>query len=668
MTAFMKLNDLKGLGPKRLALLEEKNIRTADDLLHFLPVSYLDNSVITPVEDLQDGDFSSVRLKVTTGPSFFSRRGLNIISFFGVDEKGKKVAIRWFNQPYRSAAVIIGKSYIFCGKISKKTGKPLSFINPSVSTDLKGIIPVYQRINGIPNSLIRTWLNTIIQDAYITETLPEFIVSKYSLMPLNLAVTSVHFPQDKKLLEQAYYRIRFEKALLYFLFLGLKRKEDIISCGYAFDTSNLAAAYEASLPYELTSGQKNSIMEICADMAKNVPMNRLLQGDVGCGKTVVAEFAVFVADYNKKQSAFMAPTELLAIQQYKNLKKRFGERCGLYTGSLDSSSRREALFNIKTKKWTVIVGTHALFSEDVHFCDLGLVITDEQHRFGVEQRARLIQKGNHPDVLVMSATPIPRTLALMLYGDLDVSVIHDMPEGRKKINTYIVGTDKRTEMYKFLGKESSEGRRCYVVCPLIESDDDSRMLSVYTVAEELKGLLPDNSIRILHGRMKEPEKAEAMQSFLSGETQILVSTTVIEVGIHVPEAVHIVIENADSFGLSTLHQLRGRVGRGSTQGNCYLSVSNPESKGLERLNIFKSVSDGFSIAEKDMEMRGAGDILGVQQSGAGDQISFMKECGYTVLERAKEASDDIFCNMTSECLSIVETAEKKYGKSNIAFN
>ena len=663
----MLLSGLKGLGPKRRELLEQYNIRTSDDLIRFWPLDYADNSRTVTITEAEPGKQAALRLKIVSGPSFFTRNGMTVITFYGSDGT-KKIPLRWFNQPFRARSLSVGDERIFNGLITEKNGKNRAMVNPTVYTELTGITPVYAPVKGLPGKLIRGWIGTVLEKEPPAETLPERVLRNNGLPGMAEAVRTVHFPNDRESLEKAWERIRFENALLFFLYLEDTRRPGAVPTGMSFDTKGAEKAYADSLPYPLTKGQKAAIRDISKDMSATYPMNRLIEGDVGCGKTAVAEYAVFVAHRSGRQSVFMAPTELLAKQQYTQLSKRFGNACGFFSGSLSASQRREALAHMRDGSWSVIAGTHALFSEDVTYKDLGLIVTDEQHRFGVRQRALISRKGQQPDVLVMSATPIPRTLALMLYGDLQVSMIRDMPAGRTPIKTYLIGKNKREDMYRYLEKEAAEGRKSYIVCPLIEQAEDSDLPAAEAVYEELKTLLPKASLALVHGRMKEEEKQTVMTGFRNGTYTMLVSTTVIEVGIDIKDAVHMVIEGADRFGLSSLHQLRGRVGRGSIPGHCYLSVTSPNETALARLQVLLDTTDGFEVAEKDMALRGAGDILGLRQSGESSTSALLQECGPDVLMRARETAVDMLTHMTGENLELLQRAHDRYRNGSVVFN
>ena len=404
-------------------------------------------------------------------------------------------------------------------------------------------------------------------------------------------------------------------------------------------------------------------------MAASVPMNRMIEGDVGSGKTSIALFALYAAARDGRQGALLAPTEILARQHYEALKTMFGDECGLLLGSESLREKKEALRKLETGEWKAVTGTHALFSQNVRFRSLGVVVCDEQHRFGVSQRSAMEQKGVRADVLVMSATPIPRTLALILYGDLDLSVIDELPAGRKPIRTHLVGPSKRKDMYKYLAARAKEGEQSYVVCPLIEKTEGLEGLSVDEVYEEVRTIVGDVPLLKLHGRMSDAEKQAVMARFHAGQALILISTTVIEVGVHVPQAAHMVIEGAERFGLSAMHQLRGRVGRGELQAHCYLVVYEQKKTAMERLQAMLDTNDGFRIAERDLELRGAGDLMGIRQAGEEREEGFLKDCPVSLLEAASVDAAEVYGIPSLENEQLMDAARRRYRHmENIALN
>lgn len=665
----MELSDIKGIGPKRIELLRELGIFSLSDLVTYYPSSYLDYSACTPVSELEDGAFASVQVTLTSGPSWYSRKGLTTVSVYGRDPAGKRVALRWFNQPYRTKNLAEGQLYIASGRahIGEK-GAP-ALLNPSLAKELKGIVPVYATRKGLTQSNLRDGIRAALEEAVIDETLPVSLLDKHGLPGRRVALWELHFPTDRARLDAARRRRAYEDALYYFLASQELKAERKRKNGIAFSTRDALPEYLKTLPFTPTDAQMRVLTEVARDMSSPIPMNRMIEGDVGSGKTSIALFSLYSAARDGRQGVLLAPTEILARQHYEALKTLFGDQCGLLLGSETQKEKREALQNIENGTWVAVTGTHALFSRSVKFRDLGVVVCDEQHRFGVAQRAAMEQKGTRPDVLVMSATPIPRTLALILYGDLDLSVIDQLPAGRKPIKTHLVGPSKRRDMYKYLAARAREGEQSYVVCPLIEKTEGLEGLSVDEVYDEVRELVGDVPLAKLHGRMSEGEKQAVMAKFHSGEAPILISTTVIEVGVHVPQAAHMVIEGAERFGLSAMHQLRGRVGRGEQQAHCYLVVYEQKKTAMERLQAMLDTTDGFKIAERDLQLRGAGDLMGIRQAGEEREDSFLKDCPVSLLEAASVDAAQVYSLPTLENEQLMEAAHRRYrGMERIALN
>ena len=538
----MELSDIKGIGPKRIELLHKLGIHTLSDLLTYYPSSYLDYSACTPVSELEDGSFASVQVKLTSGPSWYSRKGLTTVSVYGRDPAGKRVALRWFNQPYRAKSLAEGQTYIASGRVHiGEKGAP-ALLNPTLAKELRGIVPVYATLKGLTQCNLRDGIRAALEGAVIDETLPASLLKKHDLPGRREALWELHFPADRTRLDAARRRRAYEDALCYFLASQELKQERRRKNGIAFSALDALPEYLKTLPFTPTHAQQRVLAEVARDMSSPIPMNRMIEGDVGSGKTSIALFALYAAARDGRQGALLAPTEILARQHYQALKTLFGDRCGLLLGSDTPREKREALQKIESGAWQAVTGTHALFSSNVRFNSLGVVVCDEQHRFGVTQRAAMEQKGSRPDVLVMSATPIPRTLALILYGDLDLSVIDQLPAGRKPIKTHLVGPSKRKDMYRYLAQRAREGEQSYVVCPLIEKTEGLEGLSVDEVFDEVRELVGDVPLLKLHGRMSEGEKQAVMSKFHLGEVPILISTTDIEVGVHVPQAAHMVIE------------------------------------------------------------------------------------------------------------------------------
>lgn len=657
----MELKDLKGLGPKRLELLGQLHITDLNTLLGYYPCGYLDYSRLSLGEELTDGEQACVELTLTGKPSYFSKGKLTVITVYGKDQKGKKIALKWFNQPYRASQLLEGQRWFAAGKVKKGERGATSLLNPTLSREIAGIRPVYATPKGLPGKLVSQWVQETLSLMPVSEDLPWRMTEDYGLISKEEMVRELHLPSCREKLEKALARRTFEEELYYFLYMESCRESGQRAAGEPMACPGVREAFVNSRPFALTNAQQRVLKEVERDMAGPLAMNRLVQGDVGSGKTVVAVFALYLCAKCGYQGVFLAPTELLARQQYETLKQDFGGRCGLLTGSLSQKERREALEKIASGAWLAIAGTHALFSEDVVFKRLGLMVADEQHRFGVEQRAKMMEKGYRPHVLVMSATPIPRTLALMLYGDLDLSAVDEMPPGRTPVKTYLLGQSKRAGLIHYLGEEAKLDHRSYVVCPLIEATEGYEGLSAEETFEEFKQALPKVSIGLLHGRMGEEEKQAVMEDFRQGRIQILVATTVIEVGIHVPEALHMAILGAERFGLSSLHQLRGRVGRGKGQAHCFLLATKTGTASMSRLQAMLETTDGFEIANRDMALRGAGDLLGIRQSGESSMAAFLQEGSLVLMEKAHAAAREVMALPTEENNRLLERAETLYG-------
>ena len=656
----MELADIKGIGPKRIELLGKLGIESLSDLVTYYPSSYLDYSTCTPVDQLEDGTFASVQVKLTSGPSWYSRKGLTTISVYGRDPAGRRLALRYFNQPYRAKGLEPGQTYIASGRVHiGEKGVP-ALLNPLLARELRGIVPVYDTLKGLTQNNLRDGIRAALEAAPVEETLPAALREKHRLPGRGEALWALHFPTDRQKLDDARRRRAYEDALYYFLAAQELKEERKRKNGIAFSAQEALPAYLKTLPFTPTHAQMRVLSEVARDMASPIPMNRMIEGDVGSGKTSIALFALYAAARDGRQGVLLAPTEILARQHYEALKALFGDECGLLLGSESAREKREALHKIESGAWKAITGTHALFSPNVKFHSLGVVVCDEQHRFGVAQRSAMEQKGVRPDVLVMSATPIPRTLALILYGDLDLSVIDELPAGRKPIKTHLVGPAKRKDMYRYLAERAKAGEQSYVVCPLIEKTEGLEGLSVDEVYDEVRELVGDVPLEKLHGRMPEAEKQAVMTRFHGGEAPILICTTVIEVGVHVPQAAQMVIEGAERFGLSAMHQLRGRVGRGQQQAHCYLVVYEQKKNAMERLQAMLDTNDGFKIAERDLALRGAGDLMGIRQAGEELEDGFLKDCPVSLLEAASVDAAEVYSLPTVENDQLIEAARHRY--------
>ena len=609
----VSLSTIRGIGPARLKAFEAAGISSVRDLVMFLPRDYRDLSAFTPLSEVRPGDTVSVRVRVAGEVSQRRARKLVITKVY-VTDGSETMAVVWYNQPWLKDQLTRDRELMLYGRCEARGGS-LQLSSPTIERET-GLIPVYRSISGVPAKAVRQSVEAALKvcEGQWPDELPESIRRRYGLCERNFAMRNAHFPDNREALETARRRIAFEELLLYQVAISLCRHSGEPGVQIASSDADLEA-YWNRMPFPPTGAQRRVLQEIASDMRTSNAMARMVQGDVGSGKTAVAFGAIYLAVRGGYQAALMAPTEVLARQHYEGAKamlEPLGMKAGLLVGSLTQKQHRIAHEAIASGEWDVVIGTHALITEGVEYKKLGLTVTDEQHRFGVRQRTELSRKGEAPNVLVMSATPIPRTLSLILYGDLDISIIDELPPGRKGVKTRIVPEDKRQGMYGFLRSEVQKGRQVYVVCPLVEESEAVDALPAEVVYENLRTRdLPDLRIELVHGRMKAADKDAVLEKFRRGEADVLVSTTVIEVGVNVPNASVMVVENAERFGLAQLHQLRGRVGRGSDEAWCFL-MAEPN----ERLKFLASTTDGFKIAQKDMELRGPGDLFGTRQSGS----------------------------------------------------
>ena len=608
---------LKGVGEKRAAMLAKLGIFTLRDLLTFYPRTYEDWSRITAIKEAPKNE--NVCIKAIVGMPCREhkiRKGMTLYKTEVTDGE-MLLDITFFNNPYSSKKLEQGKEYLFFGRITGK-GYFRSMNSPDfVETDgTGGIRPIYPQTAGMNSRAIEKLIKTAFEyGERMPDPIPPEIRNSYCLMEINDALRNVHFPQNEDMLSEARRRLIFEE--LFLLELGLLRMKTKSRQSTALSMEkDYTEEFRSLLPFELTNAQKKAISQAAADMLLGTPMNRLVQGDVGSGKTAVCAALIYNCARNGYQSALMAPTEVLAMQHYKTLSIFFEETditVAQLTGSTPAAEKKRIKASLKSGETDLVIGTHALIQKDVEFESLALCVTDEQHRFGVNQRNSLHSKGKNPHTLVMSATPIPRTLALIIYGDLDLSILDEMPKGRQKTETYLVTPEIRERAYGYVKKHLCEGRQGYIVCPLVEEGEASEMTAANALFKELSdGFFKGFKLGLLHGKMKSADKKAVMDAFSSGEIQLLVSTTVIEVGIDVPNAVIMVIENAERFGLSQLHQLRGRIGRGTEKSTCILISEAEES---ERLGVLASTTDGFRIADEDLRLRGPGDFFGSRQHG-----------------------------------------------------
>ncbi len=660
-----KLCDLSGVGKARLKTLNEAGIFSIKDLLTTYPIKYQDTTNVTPLCNLKEGNFVCAEGTIKASPSIQYAKGGLVIVRASLTDGTATVPVIFFNQPWMMKNLKMGSRQTLYGAVQNYKGR-IGLLNPE-SVHRKGIVPKYRALDGIGSKTFEKLIEQSLPyaDELFSDALTDEIKSKFNLLPFTQAMREAHRPENAEKLAQAQRRLAFDDILYYQIaVLAIKTHKTpaaVINAG-----ESVMAEFNNLLPFTLTKEQTKAVYDIAEDMAQGFSMNRILQGDVGSGKTAVALAAAYFAYKAGYQTAIMAPTETLAMQHIKTAKKIFEKsnvKCGLLLGHMKAREKREALKNIESGEWDIVIGTHALISEKVKYSRLGLVITDEQHRFGVRQRKRLSDKGESPHVLVLSATPIPRTLALALYGDLKVSTIRTSPPGRIPIKTGIVPENRRESMYEFIIESVKKGEQAYYICPLVEESDVSEAKSARDMYRRLsKGPLKSLRLGLTFGSQNQEEKAEAINDFSSGKTDVLVATTVVEVGIDVPNASIIVIEDADRFGLSQLHQLRGRVGRGSRQSWCFL-LGKPN----ERLKALCETNDGFEIAKKDLELRGPGQFLGTMQHGKTNEQMFYDA---ELLEDAQKCAMEIMSDKTSFNQKIIDEAMRRfsYAASDIALN
>ena len=617
---------IKGVGEARAKSLARLGIHTLGDLLNYFPRSYEDRTTEKPIAEVLPEETACIRAMVATEPRLTHvRRGMDLVKLRIVDESGS-AELTYFNQSYVRDQLIKGETYVFYGKVGgtllrRTMANPIYERADRAGVTTGRILPIYRLTHGISNKLLVTAMENALEHCgdMLPELLPEGVTARYSLPRAGFAYRNVHFPPNWETLALARRRLIFEELFVLSCAMHLLRAKREKAPGQVIAAPAIQDFY-ASLPFSPTNAQRRAVAEALADMASGKCMSRLVQGDVGSGKTLVAAALLWAAAKAGFQSAFMAPTEILVKQHFATLTgflEPLGLRVGLLTGSMTAKQKREVKAALEGDMLDVVVGTHALITEDVSFYRLGLVVTDEQHRFGVEQRSALTAKGERPHVLVMSATPIPRTLALMIYGDLDVSILDELPPGRQKVDTVSVTEEYRERLNGFIRAQVAEGRQVFVVCPMVEESEalDPSVKSATEHAEALQKTFPELTVGCVHGKMKPKDKDAAMDAFVRGETDILVSTTVVEVGVDVPNASLMIIENAERFGLSQLHQLRGRVGRGVHKSWCVLMAHDPSEEAKARLRVLVHTSDGFAVAEEDLKLRGPGDFFGSRQHG-----------------------------------------------------
>ena len=662
------ITSIKGIGPRRAEAFGRLGLFSLRDLLYFAPRDYRDYSTATPVRDAAHGDMAALHVRLLSEAKVARiHRGMQITTVraieWGADPADKKAYINlvWYNQPYRGRTLAEGQECFACGRVDRSRGAKV--VNPSVSAQLPGIEPVYPLVQGLTQKVVRDAIRAAFAAAegQIEETLPGSIRENYHMLPLGDALRALHMPPDMGTLSMARDRLAFEDMLLFSMMLSMLRQERLAQAGPALRMDGVLERYLNHLPFAPTGAQLRAMEEISQEISNGRQMNRLLQGDVGSGKTAVALFLMYAAAENGMQSVLMAPTEILAQQHYAAVQGIFGERACLLKGGMKKKEREEAYEAIRSGEALAIVGTHALLSEGVTFKSLGAVIADEQHRFGVRQRAAIGAKGERPHTLIMSATPIPRTLSLILYGDLEVSVLDELPPGRKPVSTRYVPRAKREAMYGFVEEQVRAGRQAYVVCPLVEQSE--ALEGVMSASDLYKELRQKINVRLglLHGKMAAAEKEKTAQAFRAGEIDVLVSTTVIEVGVDVKNATVMVIENADRFGLAQLHQLRGRVGRGSDEAYCFLLSEADSETARERLDALIKTNDGFAIAEKDLMMRGPGEFLGQRQHGLGELSAARLAGNMGTLNNARAAAGEILASRTAEGDALIRRAKALLG-------
>lgn len=669
----MKLSSLKGIGQKTEQLFTKAGITDTSQLPYYYPRSYDIYKEPVLISEIDEDGIYTLYLSIASDVEVKPMKKLNITTVFAVDEQNERIKLTWFNMPFIKAALRRGYRYMIRGRVVRR-GSLVSMEQPKLYTaaeyeqKLHYIQPIYPLVKGLTNNMVTkavTQYFAMQNNPEEMEYLPKELIERYELKPLYEAIKYIHFPRGINEMQESRKRLAFDEFFGFMMKLeNLKSQRTYLENECMIHEGGYAARLISELPYQLTEPQRKAYDEMVADMSGKHVMNRLIQGDVGSGKTIIAVLALLNAVEAGFQGALMAPTEVLAKQHYDTVcellkKHEFPVTPVLLVGSMSASQKKKAHEQIKDGTADIIIGTNALIQEKVEYNNLGFVVTDEQHRFGVNQRGGLARKGGHPHVCVMSATPIPRTLAIILYGDLDISIINAMPVGRLPIKNAVVGEEYRPNAYRFIMNQAALGHQAYVICPMVEDNEISESENVTDYTVELRKNLPGLTVEGLHGQMAADTKNDIMGRFAKGEIQVLVSTTVIEVGINVPNATVMLIENAEKFGLAQLHQLRGRVGRGNAQSYCIFVSTSKKEKAKQRLDIIGKSNDGFYIAEQDLKLRGPGDFFGIRQSG---DMSFKLADIYTdadMLKKAKDCADYIIEN------NLQNTLKKAFSQNDV---
>ena len=642
----MELRDVKGIGEKKIALLNKLGIFTVNNLLEYFPYSYIDTTKFKKISEIKEEGSYSYRLKIISLMENRKKKNIRVTKFLAIDEEMNYCTIVYFNNIFISKNLKINNVYEMYGR-AKLLGKNVEIQSPTMQNKaniIGSIIPQYHLCKGISNLDIVKIIQSLLKNtSYFEEKLPSNILNELNLENYDKAIRNIHFPKDNESFIRAKRRLAFDE--IFYFQLAMKKLKRNNEDAIRFEIKDETYDFIKSLSFKLTNSQNKVLKDIFRDMSNDKQMNRLIQGDVGCGKTIISFIAMFNVIKNGFQSVLMAPTEILARQHYENAKNLFSKyniKVELLVGSLKESEKKAIREKIENGEIDIVIGTHAVFQEKVVYKNLGFVITDEQHRFGVKQRLLLSKKSNNPDILVMSATPIPRTVGLVMFCDLDISTIDELPSGRGKVNTYFVDENYEERYMNFIKKYISEGRQAYIVCPLVDESDTLELQSVINLYEHLKErYFQDVEIEFIHGKIKPVDKDKIMKNFENGKIKVLVATTVIEVGINVPNSNIMVIYNAERFGLSQLHQLRGRIGRGNHESFCILVSNNKSTNVKKRMDIMCSSNDGFYISEQDFLLRGYGDILGYRQSGEARFKILNIQKDYELLKSAIKYVDEL---------------------------